>query len=355
MLSTFYIWYGIIIRAMIDISKKITAFSFLAALVIFSVTFYPTKAQTASGQSSAITLSVSPQTPQPGENVNLTLSSYSLNLDTSKITWYVDGVAGAENIGQKTFTTQAKNSGESTAIRAVVEGTDGSTNEVDQEINPAGIDLILEPTGYVPPFYKGKPLFVSQGSVRLIAIPNVTENGTLVDSSNLIFQWKENGTILESSSGLGQDSVIINGTVPTEDITMDVSIIDSSGTTVAETSKIISASQPKILFYEDNPLYGELFNKAITTSGYYLGQKEEVDIDAEPYFFTVATNDNSNLNYQWSMNGNSIDTTGGKINQLVLRQTTANLAGTASISLDINDLAQIFQYTSADFSVNFGQ
>ena len=151
---------------MIDISKKITAFSFLAALVIFSVTFYPTKAQTASGQSSAITLSVSPQTPQPGENVNLTLSSYSLNLDTSKITWYVDGVAGAENIGQKTFTTQAKNSGESTAIRAVVEGTDGSTNEVDQEINPAGIDLILEPTGYVPPFYKGKPLFVSQGSVR---------------------------------------------------------------------------------------------------------------------------------------------------------------------------------------------
>ena len=136
---------------------------------------------------------------------------------------------------------------------------------------------------------------------------------------------------------------------------MDVSIIDSSGTTVAETSKIISASQPKILFYEDNPLYGELFNKAITTSGYYLGQKEEVDIDAEPYFFTVATNDNSNLNYQWSMNGNSIDTTGGKINQLVLRQTTANLAGTASISLDINDLAQIFQYTSADFSVNFGQ
>jgi hypothetical protein len=338
---------------MLGIHKKTIAI-FLTILVLFSIENTLVLAQgIPTTQSAAITMTMSPENPKPGDSVDLELSSYSVDLDAAKITWYVDTVATAEGVGQKGLTVQAKNDGSPSAIKVIVEDTDGNSTEVDQQITPAGVDLIIEPTGFVPPLYKGKALFINQGTFRAIAIPDVFANGEQTASQDLTFKWLENNNVLQSSSGRGQNSVTITGGVPMRDIQIEVQVLDSSGTIVADASKVVSLESPEILFYEDSPLYGVLFNKAISGS-YYLGQKPEVDIAAEPYFFNVTSDDSSNLNYQWAMGGNAIDTS-GKTNELVLTQATQNLAGTASITVNLNNIARIFQFTNAGFTVNFGQ
>jgi len=343
----------IIYSNMSSIFLKKTIQTLLILVAIISFQNNHAFGQTAGlNQQNTIDVSVSPSNPRAGENITLEVSSYSINIDAAKITWYVDGVNKEEGVGQKNLTIKAKDNGQSTIVRVVAETTNGTIVETSKTIIPGGVDIIVEPTSYTPPFYKGKPIFVNQGTMRIVAVPDIFINGEKVSSKNLIFKWTKDDIVLPQDINTGNDSIIINGSVPIRDIDIDVAVSDFSGNTVAEASKIISAGSPKILFYEDSPLYGILLNKAIVGS-YYLGGREEVDIMAKPYFFNIE-NKNNNVDYKWSMNGNPVSLSGKK-NELVLKQTNTGLKGTAGISLDVNNLARIFQFASADFDVSFGQ
>jgi len=52
------------------------------------------------GQTPSVQLNTSSETPSPGDSVDLNLTSDSINLDSSKITWYIDGVAKSQGIGE---------------------------------------------------------------------------------------------------------------------------------------------------------------------------------------------------------------------------------------------------------------
>lgn len=333
-------------------SKKIISITILV-IAILNFNFVFAQVTTQTDQTSSVDMNINPSNPKAWDKVQIQLSSYSINLDTSKITWYIDNVSIKEGTGIKSLNMQTKNSGDVTKIRAVIETTDGIVTEVAKEISTAGVDLVVEPTSYTTPFYQGKPLFAAQGVVRIVAIPDVATNGKKISSKNLIFQWKKDDVILQSSSGVGRDSLIITGSVPIKDINISVQIMNSSGGVLASASKILTVNDPKILFYENSPLYGVLFNKAIINN-YYLGQKEEVNILAKPFFFNTKSDISSELAYKWSVNGNPISTD-GKVNELTLRQPTTNLKGTASISLDLNNVTRIFQFTNAGFNISFGQ
>jgi len=193
----------------------------------------------------------------------------------------------------------------SSVVRAVVETSDGTKTEASKTLTPSIVDLIFEPSSYTPPFYKGNSIFSNQSTVRVVAIPNIIENGQKLDTKNLVFNWSADGVSLESSSGTGRNSVKINGGVITKDITLSLEILDPSGNTVAEKTKILSPVSPKIIFYEDRYKYGVLYNKAIVDT-YYLGQAQEVTIAAKPYFFSFKGEDGSEGDYKWSVNGNSV-------------------------------------------------
>ena len=338
---------------MVNLFQK-TIKTLLCFVVVFSLhgSAWAQSPSSLDNQLSDVSIQFSPLSPRAGDNVDLELSSYSIDLNTAKITWYVDGVAKADGLGIKTFTVIAKNSGQTTAIRAVVETTDGVSKEASTEITPAGVDIIVEPQSYTPPFYKGKPLFINQGTARVVAVPDVVVGGKKIDPKNLIFKWQKDGTILSSASGAGKDSLVVDGTIPVRDIDIGVSVFNSQGQQVASAEKILSAADPKILFYENNPLYGVLFNKSIS-GNYYLGQKEELTVVAKPFFFDLSSDSGSDASYKWSVNGNPVSAA-GKTNELLLRQTTPNLKGTASISLSINNVVRIFQFADNNFSVSFG-
>ncbi|MBU6370739.1 MAG: hypothetical protein KGH93_00940 [Patescibacteria group bacterium] len=214
------------------------------------------------------------------------------------------------------------------------------------------VDLVVESTSLVPPFYTGKAIFATQGTARIIALPNVMENGSALSANDLVFTWQRDGQTLSAESGAGKDAITVSGTVPIRDISVSVSVSDASGNVLATASKILSPADPKVLVYEDNPLYGILFNKAMS-GNYYLGQRSELDLVAEPYFFNLASIDGQDSTYKWFVNGNYASPSGAS-NELILKQAGNNLSGTAAVTLDANNNDRIFQYASTNFNVNFG-
>ncbi|MFA6227393.1 MAG: hypothetical protein WC631_02875 [Candidatus Paceibacterota bacterium] len=325
----------------------------LILLVIFSLTENTSLAQQITANNiSTIELNLSPSNPNPNEDIAISLSSDTVDLDRSTIYWYVDGIMRKSGTGEKLLNTQTGNSGKITKVRAVVSTPDGEEIERNLEINPTQVDLILETNSYIPPLYKGKAYFVSQGSVKIIAIPNIIKDGRKVGANNLNFKWIKDGIVLGDSSGLGKSVLIVNGSVPIKDINVSLDISYSGGNPIASQSINIFPSDPKIIFYENSPLYGILFNKAIN-SNYFLGNREELKVVAEPYFFNLNSAIGNDSTYSWSVNGSTVSVPGNK-NELLLKQS-GRTSGVASISLQIENLARIFQYAGNGFSVTFGE
>jgi len=331
--------------------RKIIQIS-LVLIAVFSIVNITIAQETVSNSMSSIYLSVSPIHPRAGESVVLSLSSDLLDLDSSKIVWYIDGVARKET-ASKSVTIKTKTDGGKTTVRVVVETSDGITKETSTEISPGGVDLIIEPMSYSMPFYKGKPSILGESMIKIIALPEVMTDGAETPLSDLNFRWHKDDYVLGSNSGKGKNFIIVNSTIPVKDITVSVGILDNSGNIVAQNGKIITLDDPKVLFYEDSPLYGILYNKAITGS-YYLGTREELDVVAKPFSFSFPNDTPANSNYSWYVNDSYV-APNGKANELILKQTTSGISGLASISLNLTNPSKMNQYVNGGFDVQFGQ
>ena len=300
-------------------------------------------------------VSVTPKNPSPGENVNIILNSYSLNLDTSKIIWYVDGVVKKEGVAQKDFTVKAKGIGQPSTVKVVVSTKEGNKTESTIEINPSTLSLIIEPISYTPLFYKGKPSFSAEGSVKVVAMAEITNpaTGKRILPENLIYKWIETGIVKGSSSGLGKNSIIIKESISTSNTPLTLEIYDSSNNFILSTSKELVSSDPEIIFYENNPLYGILYNKSLLQN-YFLGNRDEITITAEPFFFDKKENILSNLSYTWKVNGTKIEQPDIK-NEVILRRENKEIKGRASISLSVGDPKTLFQFTNNNIYINYGE
>ena len=214
------------------------------------------------------------------------------------------------------------------------------------------VDLLVEPLGYIPPFYKGKPFFSNQGSVKILALTNISANGQTTSQKDLSFKWSTNGTVLGQNSGLGKDNLVLDGGFPAKNISVNVEVSDSAGNIVAQNSKIIRVQNPKILFYELSPPYGVLWNRALNR-GYNLGDREEIRIVAKPFSFSASDDLSADLDYSWLINGSAVNIPGKK-NQLLLRQTNPGGSGVTSVKAEIKNNSRIFQFTSDNFNISYG-
>lgn len=332
------------LKKIIYISLIITVF-FSIGGIVFAQDFV-------SDSVSSVDINIYPSNPRTGDSAILTLSSNLLDLDSSKIVWYIDGVARKET-SNKSVTIKTKNTGERTTIRVVVETIDGIIKETSKEISPSGVDLIIEPMSYTLPFYKGKPFFVAQGMVKIVALPDITIDGVKIATKDLIYKWSKDGDVLTDNSGKGKNFLVVTSYIPARNIDISVQILDNFGNILVENSKTIIKNDPKILFYENSPLYGILYNSAIT-GNYYMGTKEELIITAKPFSFSFLNDTPQESNYVWSVNNNPVAQS-GKTNEITLRQTETSLKSTANISLDIKNISKIMQYTSNNFNIEFGQ
>lgn len=332
------------IRKIIDCSVILLFLTIALPLISF--------AQNLGSTTNFLELSLSPKNPEPFQAVTVTLNSYSYDLDRSKISWSVDGVTKKTEIGLREFTTTAGKNGQKTIIKTRVETPNDGVKEIEAFFIPSVVDLIYESLSYTPPFYKGRALNPNQGVFIVTAIPELIKTtGEKVPAQNIIYAWKKDGQVMQSDSGIGKNTFLVSGTVPIRDVRIEVSASSLDGDIFASKQVLVTNTQPRIIFYENNPVYGLMMNKAITKAVNML--TDEFSVLAVPYFFSVGYATTPDLKYDWTMNGATVG------NQEPKNAFTARInktgSGTADIGLKISNLVRIFQFTNNSYQINFSK
>lgn len=287
-------------------------------------------------QEDEISIDVSPNSPQPYEDVTISVTSYATDLSKAIITW--KGASGVllSGIGKTTYSFKALGPNTRSTINISIKPVDaiGSINK-SVTITPSEIELLWESVdGYTPPFYKGKALTTKGGLIKVVAIPNTDT----IKSGNgkVSYSWKNNDSAMPDLSGYNKNSYTFKNDIYSNENIINVSASSVSQNYNAEKTIEIPAYNPKILFYKKSPLEGTLYNKVLDANTTF--KEDEISIVAEPYFLSIKNS--SNISYAWKINGDSINTPSKKT-ELTIRPT--DRGGYATIDLVMENLDELFQ------------
>jgi hypothetical protein len=318
---------------------------FLLSLSLFL--FSGVSAQGIPGVGTPLALTMSPENPRPSETVYLSAQSYSFDIDSAVITWTVDGKTVSSGRGTKRIEVPAGEIGSIKTVTASAATAEGTISQ-SVEIRPAELILLWETSSYVPAFYKGKALFAQGGSYKVTAFPVITDRaGRKVDPKNLVYKWSKNGANESDSSGYGKTSFVSvqSGFVQRGD---DISVtIEIPGEAFSFSDSVsLFPTDPEVIFYEKNPLYGIWLENALPEV--IDLDRDEIAVEAEPYYFSTNSKSRS-LDYAWSLNDESVFNFDNK-STLILRKIDGEV-GVSSITLNISSPAYILQGASNSLTI----
>ena len=295
-------------------------------------------------------ISISPAEPRARQTVEVVLKSFSININTSYISWILNGKRVKEGRGASTYSFETGALGTESSVRVIVNTEAGIRIEQSFQIQPAEVDLIWEAFTYVPAFYKGKALATSKSRIKITAIPHfIIKGGARITSDNIIYTWRKDRRVLGSFSGTGKQSIIIDGPRLFENIRVGVSVSSLGEEYSARGEIVIQGEDPQILFYEKHPTEGIRYGHALSPE--FTLSQEEIVIRAEPYFFSSEDLRGSRTSFEWKLN-NTLIRSASRVNEVVLRQE--DLGGTAQLSLRIENIAKILQEARASIFIRFG-
>lgn len=322
---------------------------YLILILILGTTFSGSFAY-AQVRSTDIVLSLSPEFPNPNQNVTVTLGSFSTNLDKAYISWSVDSEESSSGIGKKTFLFTTKASNSPLTLTASINTIDGQSIQKTITITPTDVDMLYEAfDSYVPPFYKGKSLVGSQGIFKIVAMPNLMSQGQQVNMNNLSYVWTKDGDLQPNASGWGKSYFTLQNSYLDKVNEVKVKISDISGVSTASGTMQLFTSNPKIVFYENDFLLGTKWEKALT-NGFQISTNGTTLV-AEPYFFSPQNINSSNLTFEWSLNREGIQTPNPK-NGLSVKPD-AGQKGSALIKVVVNNIRTLFQSAEKEINVEF--
>lgn len=202
------------------------------------------------------------------------------------------------------------------------------------------IDLVWEADAYVPAEYQGKPLASPGVNIKVTALAN---------QSNLEYWWGLDDYELPDYSGRGKNSFNFRATKAAGNTHLVRLIVKSGNQNVASQSLAIPVVSPILAFYEQEPLLGETFNRAV--SGNFTLPKSEITFVAEPFFFNRDTV--NNLRYAWKLNGQPVSADGGNGRVITFTTPTSGGQGTNEIKLLAENPQSPLQYAQNSFSIIF--
>jgi len=296
-----------------------------------------------------ISVGIFPENPEPNQPVTITLESYSIDLDKANTKWYVDNNLAQEGRGLKSLRFQTANLGTSNTIKIIIDSPNGQIIKT-ATINPNVVTILWEADTYTPPFFKGKTLFSHQSRITFMAQPQIISNGRVINPANLIYRWSKDGTVLGNQNGYGKQTLTLTGSVISRSMRIFVEVEDPQSGATASGVIEVSPTEPEILMYEMDPLYGVQYNKALSDSLPLKGR--EVTLVAIPYFFSSQYAFNSGeLTYTWSINGNTISDN-LNTNTRVFRKV-GDISGRSDICIRIEQPNKILQFGSYETMIDF--
>ena len=328
---------------------------FIIALSLFLIFAFKAHGQIPSAAQNDIANSAEiktvPPLPSANENVYAEVESFSFDLNSSEIIWALDGVIKDKGVGKKFFLFKTGGIGSVSLIKAIIKTKDGKTIEKTLVVRPAGVDLVWEADSYVPPFYKGKALYGYQGLITVIAVPHIIDSrGVKINSNNLTYKWTKDSKVLGGVSGYGKNKFSFSQSVLSHSPEIEVEVMSSDKKIKASGSIVLEPIEPKVVIYENNPLYGIIYEKAL--EGEFKLNGSEITLTAMPYFFSKDDAGGKKIKYDWSMNGRNINSN-QNTKQTTFRNTQG-ATGSTRISIDLQNDNRELQSARTDVLLNFG-
>ena len=298
-----------------------------------------------------LSVEISPEIPEPGDTITVDIKSFVTDLDRAQITWRLDGVEIAKAVGQTNISFTAGVVGKTHTISIIAVTSDAGTITKSVSFSPATVDLLWEAIdSYVPTLYKGKALNAHDSGVLVQALPYfINSQGQQVNPKSLIYTWKVNNKPQQSKSGFGKDTFSFAGPslYRASEVSVDVESSDSDFR--ARRTINLSAQQPNILFYAQNPLLGERLVQPVSGGSIVL-EEDEVVVRAEPFFFSDINN-RQEVDYEWKVDGRDIVTVGDR-DIITLRRPEVG-SGKSQISLEIKHIGKLLQFARESFTALF--
>lgn len=295
----------------------------------------------------SVSIGLDPLYPKPGETIHLTVEGSGIDFDSSAITWYVGDKVLAQGVGVTSADVVAGELGSEQAVELDVDTPDG-IRTVHAVIAPADMDVLISSDSYVPPFYRGRALPSAGTNLIAQAVPHfVRADGTLIPDSQITFTWKRSGEVLGSLSGRGKSSAVIPVVHLSTQDDITVVAVSADGTRSAETTILMPTVDPVLDLYEDHPLYGVLYNKALGATASI--PESEMAFFAVPYFSQARSPGDSALSYAWKVNDTAITSSASTPNELTINAD--NSTGQAQIALEVTHATNFLMDASGEWGV----
>lgn len=321
---------------------SLSALRFLLAIfgAVMMVIPLLVSAQTLGG-SDPFTLSISPQYPLPYGQVIVTPTSGGINLSTAVMTVRVAGKEIYKGSSQPTAVLLgALGSLTTITVTMIVNGTPYVQTV---NIRPEDVVLVAEPVSSAPVLYPGKPLVPLEGAVRVVAIAKLAgSSGAVADTSRLSYLWTVDGTRIENASGVGRSTLLVASPLQYRQRTVSVLVQTVDGSLVGGASLSLTAQEPTVRIYQQDPLLGVLFDHAV--AGTFSLTGTEATLFAAPYSFPTSNNIPT---LTWFLNG-----VRAQVSPSVTLRPAGRGQGTASLSLAASSGRAVT--TTTNLSVLFG-
>ncbi len=322
---------------------------FAVALFCFALS---THAQSLNGQVQTVEFLVSPQAPGPNENVTIEAQGVGGFLGGAMITWQKDGKTVLSGVGESKYSFITGGTGVQTKIHIDIHSASQGNFTKDYTFVPSNIHLIWEANTSVPPMYRGKALYSAGSQIKVIALPQVVSNGSVVAANRLSYQWNVGGEPVVAASGVGRSVFTYYGNQlnRSENIVLNVSY---GGALVGSAAVTLPAVAPGILFYVKDPLRGTLFDQALPSAFSLVGQ--ELTLNAQPFYFANESLGKT-VTYAWTLNGQEVTGPDTDRGLLTLRQSGSG-QGQSVVGLELQntDTYKFLQTASAQLQIIFGQ
>jgi hypothetical protein len=290
-----------------------------------------------------ISLSLTPPFPQADTIVTARLDDYSIAVPTTDIAWYVNGSLVREANNRREFNLNSGAIGSKTTVRVVATLATGSQISAQKVIEPSFVDLIIEAQTRTPAFYRGRPLPSIGSRVNVVAITALDE---IISPQNLVYTWRLNGQTLEGGSLRARNS--ISFTMPQGNFaTLAVDVNRPGEPPFARKVIDIPSTNPRLLFYELNPLYG-LIQSAVRNELLMIGNT--ITVRAEPYNLDLNTYNNPSL-LDWQIGGQKVANYSPNPYDLPLELNEAG--GLARIGFHVRNTSNVLQGVEDTFLLRY--
>ncbi len=296
-------------------------------------------------------LNLRPANPAPFETITANIELNLTDLKKAEVAWFIDGELAESGIGNTRFEFNAGAPGDTTRLNLELKTFEGQTFRREIVIRPAEVNIVWNAETYSPPFYSGRSLFTDRSEITVSAIPLFLDSqGGMADPKNLVYSWYRENLLLRDLSGVGRDRITIGAGPITRPIGIKVVVATQNNSMRAEKTATIINTDPQVLIYEDSPLYGLLFNRALQN---FELKDREIVLSAIPYSFSTFFRESRDLEYVWRQSGQTIRTTGNQ--SLITLRNEEQATGQAEISVSVRHKNRLLQNTGTDVSINLSQ